>query len=342
VGAEAIRIVRRIDTNIPLPQQEPFIFIRGILSLHGSSDGSVIAIGSELSPRKYFLNGTTGRSITEFDDPECRLGDDRIFNGRGPVISPDGRYAVFGIRGIRQKTVKILNVSTGNTVQALGDEKINHIETVAFSQEAVFALVHSVGDYEIAGWSLPQGVRIGRMKMPENREPSLLFPVAGGRTLVVVSHSRLTPQRLVPPQADLFDVQQNRHIRTLSLAYQDISAVAVSPDGKLLAVVGNHGDHKTLDVYDIVNNRKISSLGRFDGFSAQGVNFLPNGKIVVQTESAVTGYDAQTGQSKFAWTHNGNLLNRPITHLSFLSNGDMLMVLDGPMATLVIGRLNES
>src|SRR5262245_22102585 len=60
-GSESHHIERRIETTMPLPQREPFILIRGILSLGGSADAGVIAVTSALSPRKYTLNRTTGK-----------------------------------------------------------------------------------------------------------------------------------------------------------------------------------------------------------------------------------------------------------------------------------------
>ena len=51
--------------------------------------------------------------------------------------------------------------------------------------------------------------------------------------------------------------------------------------------------------------------------------------------------NAIRGAQKSIWKHNNEIGGRKITHLSLCANGEMLLVLDGDTATILVARLKE-
>jgi WD40 repeat protein len=161
-------------------------------------------------------------------------------------------------------------------------------------------------------------------------------------------------------QADFFDVREQKFIRAFTLAsWKETRTLAVSPDGKLMAVVGDNGEfNRALEVYNTETFKHISTIAESkditqpggppdDSFpQVEGLRFLPGDRIGVvgghsTTGSFVATYDAKTGAQKAIWKHKGEIGGRKITHLSFCANGELLMVLDGDTATILVARLKE-
>ncbi len=363
-GSDAYTVTKRIDTNIPLPRREPYILIRGILNLSPSADAGVIAVASALSPRRYTINRASGQVIAQFDEPEARDPFDaqagrEVYRGAA-TISPDGKLVVvrFSV-GIGEKTIKVRDVATGNVVKTLGDAKIEYFKLIAFSPkgDTLYALINEpfVGNV-LVGWSVANWQQVCHIKMPENREPSWIFPTTDGKTVVTLTRAAGTRKA----QADFFDIREQRFTRAFVLgSWKETRTLAVSPDGKLVAVVGDNGIfNRALEVYDMdttkhlstcVASKDISQPGgpQDDSFpQVYGLRFLPGGRLGVigghsTTGSFVATYDARTGAQKAIWKHKDEIGGRKITHLSFCANGELLLVLDGDMATILVVRLKE-
>jgi WD40 repeat protein len=363
-GTDAYTVTRRIDTNIPLPRQEPFILTRGILLLAPSADASVIAVTSGASPRRYTINRQTGQVIAQFDEPDAKdpaeVGSMRDFYHGYPTISPDGKLVVvkFGI-GLGEKTIKVRDVATGNVVKTLGDAKIQHFHRFAFSPKGdiLYALIIEpfVGNV-LVGWSTANWQEVCRIKMPENKEPTWIVPLADGKTVVTLS--RAFGERKA--QADYFDVREQKFVRAFTLAsWKETRTLAISPDGKLLAVVGDNGRfNQALEVYNTETFKHISTIAESKDITQPGgppddsfpqvfdLRFLPDGRIGVvgghpTTGSFVATYDAKTGTQKAIWKHDEHIGGRKMVHLSFCANGELLVNLDGDTATLLFVRLKE-
>jgi hypothetical protein len=363
-GSDAYSVERRIDTNIPLPKREPYVMIRGILGLSPSADVGVIAVTSALSPRRYTINRATGKVIAEFDEPDARDQDEgrvgrEVYRGGHPIISPDGKLlVVLFSHEILVRTIKVRDVATGNVVKTLGDAKLHHFHKVAFSPkgDVLYAIARLPGEIVLAGWSVANWQQVCQIKMPENREPGDLIPLADGKTVVTLTRAS-GPRKA---QADFFDVREQKFVRAFTLAsWKETRTLAVSPDGKLLAVVGDNGEfNRALEVYNtetfkhistVVESKDITRPGgpQDDSFpQVEGLRFLPGGRLGVigghsTTGSFVATYDANTGTQKAIWKHDGKIGGREITHLSFCANGELMVVLDGNTATILVARLKE-
>ena len=360
-GSTAYTVARRIETNIPLPQREPYILIRGILGLSASADASVIGVTSALSPRRYTINRATGKVIAEFDEMDARDAQEaqfgrEVYTGQ-PLVSPDSKLLIVRTHH-RHNTFKIRDVATGIVVKALGGDPITHFGKLEFSRngDMLYALARGNSGNVLIGWRGADWQQVCHIKIPENREPVSLFPLADGKT--VVTFTRHNSQG--KPQADFYDVREQKFIRAFVLAsWRDTGPVAVSPDGKLLAVVGNNGDfNRALEIYDmdiakhistVVESKDITQPGgpRVDGFpESLDMRFLPSGRLAVVGSHIHTGHfvathDPKTGAQKAVWKHEGKIGGRQITHLSICANGEILMVLDGETATILIARLKE-
>lgn len=363
-GSDAYTVARRIDTSIPLPQREPYILIRGILGLSASADASVIAVTSALSPRRYTVNRATGQVISHFDEPEARDPRDaqagrEVYMG-GATISPDGKLVVVKFSAdIRVKTIKVREVATGNVVKTLGDAKIEHFNHIAFSPkgDTMYALILEphVGNV-LVGWRVTDWQQVCYIKIPENREPGELIPLADGKTVVTLSRA-VGPRKA---QVDFFDVAAQKFTRAFVLgSWKETRTLTVSPDGKLVAVVGDNGEfNRALEVYDMDTTKHIATVAESkditqpggppdDSFpQVYGLRFLPNGRLGLigghsTTGSFVATYDARTGSQKAIWKHKEEIGGRKLTHLSFCANGEIMMVLDGDTATILLARLKE-
>lgn len=360
-GSTAYTVARRIETNIPLPQREPYILIRGILGLSASADASVISITSALSPRRYTINRATGKVIAEFDeldakDPSEAQSGREVYTGR-PLISPDGKLVIVRTHH-RHNTFKIRDVATGNVVKVLGGDPITHFGNVEFSRngDTLYALFHASGENVLAGWRVSDWQQVYSIKIPENREPGSLVPLADGKTVVTITR----PNSQRKAQADFFDVSEQRFMRAFVLAsWRDTRLFSVSPDGKLIAVVGDNGEfNRALEVYDMDVAKHISTVAESKDISQPGgppdnsfpqvmdLRFVPGGRITVVASHSTTGqyvatHDAKTGAQKAIWKHDGTIGGRKITHMSICANGEILMVLDGETATILIARLKE-
>jgi len=352
-GSEAHSIERRIETNIPLPNRDPFLFARGILGLGPSADASVIAVRSAASPRKYIFNRATGKVITEFDDPDDPLdAHDRSHHGQPPLVSPNGKVVIFRSYD-GHRTVKVREVATGNVVTVLGDDAITHFGKIAFSPngDMLYALVHAKLDNVLAGWRVADWQQVCHIKIPENREPWSLHPLADGKTVATITRPSL-PRKA---QVDFFDVREQKFVRAFVLAsWNDTRTFAVSPDGTLLAVVGDNGlFNKALEVYNMDTFKHISTIAEskdvtqpggspHDSFpQVGGLQFLPGGKLGVIADDYVAIHDPKTGAQKAIWKHGNEIGGRKITHMSLCANGEILMVLDGETATILVTRLKE-
>jgi len=356
-GSDAYTVARRIDTNIPLPQREPFILIRGILGLGASADADVIAATSALSPRQYIINRATGKVINEFDDADAKpdlhgANANPAYAWQAPVVSPNGKFVI--VRLIhRHNTFKIRDVATGNVVKVLGGDQITHVGKVEFSPngDMLYALVHAKSENVLAGWRVADWQQVCAIKIPDNREPTSLVPLADGKTVVTITRPSL-PRKA---QVDFFDIREQKFIRAFVLAsWKDTRIIAVSPDGKMLAVVGDNGDfNKALEVYNmdtskhictVAESKDVSQPGRMpqDSFpQVWGLHFLPGDKLAVIADNYVATHDTKTGAQKSIWTHDNEIGGRKITHLSLCANGEILLVLDGDTATILVARLKE-
>ncbi|HWS86886.1 MAG TPA: LpqB family beta-propeller domain-containing protein [Pyrinomonadaceae bacterium] len=61
-----------------------------------------------------------------------------------------------------------------------------------------------------------------------------------------------------------------------------VAALALSPDGRLLAVGNSEGDASGVKLFDVATRREVATL-KGDGWGTEGVFFMPDGKRLVKT-----------------------------------------------------------
>src|SRR5262249_13862509 len=179
------------------------------------------------------------------------------YKGLQPMVSPDGKLVVFTYFDTPRKTVKVRDVATTTVVKVLGDDKITHFHKIAFTPngDTLYALVHLSGENVLTGWRVADWQQVCHIKIPKNQEPSSLFPVADGKTVMTIMPTRPPADKA---QIDIFDVRQQKHVRSIVLPYKNAGPFAVSPDGKMLAVVGDDGElKKGLDVFNLDDGQQV-------------------------------------------------------------------------------------
>lgn len=339
-GSDAHSVERRIDTNIPLPKTKDFNLVRYILSVTGSADAGVIAVTSLANPRKYTIDRRTGNVIAEFD------GRDIFANPSGTaIVSPSGKLVVFETKG---KTIEVRDVANGRVVKTLGNDRFTQFHTAAFSKngDTLFAIANMSTESVLAGWSVANWQQVCHIKISENRQPWKIFPVTDGKT-VVTAGSTFDKTK---PQIDVYDVSKQSLTRAFVLPYKSIENPALTPEGKTLAVVGVNGDRKSLDVWNLdiplgqpaVQVCTVKVEGGLDWpITVFDLDFLPSGKLALATAGYVAAYDPNSGEQKAIWTHNEKVGGRQITAQSICANGEILQVLDGETATILVVCLKE-
>lgn len=343
-------IVKRINTNISLIHEkgEPANFNRRLLDLRSSADGSVIvAASSAVYPRKYVVNRGTGQVIAAYN------GQD--FGGLGafpPVISPNGKFVIYEprIRITNERKLQIRDTATGNILKELGDanlEGLHNFDACAFSanSDTLYAIAYHRADFVLAGWSTATWEQVVYITYPEHHNPAYLFAVNDG-TVVTCGTSRAIPNGTGNPLLEIFDVREKKaQIKAIVLPYERMSQFTLTPDGKTLAYFGDLGDGKRfIGILDVVNSKELCTIkltGHDLHLPVFDMRFLPNGNLCVASEWWVYTFEAKTGKQKTKWNFDLREEVPRITTQSICANGEIMQVVDGRTATILVTKLKE-
>jgi len=343
-------IVKRIETNISLIHEkgEPANFNRRLLDLRSSADGNVIvAASSARYPRKYVINRGCGQVIAEYNGQN--------FGGLGafpPVISPNGKFVIYEprLRITNERKLQIRDTATRNILKEMGDaqlEGLHNFDAAAFSanSDTLYAIAYHRADHVLAAWNTTTWEQVFYFTYPENTNPIYLFTVSDG-TVVTVGTARLTTKGVFNPLLHIFDVRGKKEpIKSIVLPYERMSQFALTPDGKTLAYFGDLGDGKRfIGIMDVTRDQEMCTI-QFTGndlhVHVSDMRFLPNGNLCLATDYGVTSYDSKTGKQKAQWKFEIKDRGRNITTQSICANGEIIQVLDGDRATILVTRLKE-
>jgi WD40 repeat protein len=199
---------------------------------------------------------------------------------RSVAYSPDGKFlAVGGCDGV----VRIADPATGRGVRAIGRGEQELVEIVAFSQDS--RRIAIVGEGEVSIHDVASGRELRRIGG------------VGFLSFALAPDGRFAALGSGPVQ--LWDLEAGRLVRSFPSAERSVGSLAISPDGRLLAVGQNDG---AVPILELATGREVRRLpGHKQG--VVNVKFFPDGSklltvthdVEVRAGAVATVWDLATG-----------------------------------------------
>ena len=236
------------------------------------------------------------------DGAKARLGTARLRTQTytTPALAPDGKsFYVAGAGGLIR-----LDPATG---AKLGKAPVQHYGTlIAFSADGKLA-VHTQYD-RLVVWDTGSGKTLTKV---ERRLPGGDAPVAisaDGKLLAVGGVGDRAKKQ--PVTVLVWDTAEDKEVKSITVAQNDSSYVALSADGKTLANWGSHydpdakpadqenGPNRFVYFWDAAAGKELAKF-RVPGYMATAVAFAPNGSLVaIGGNNTIDLVDPKTGASK--------------------------------------------
>lgn len=235
-----------------------------------SAANEVFAFGTTANNEAKLWNLTTGKEITQLDEPAENL--------MCAAFSADGTLLATGGSG---NQIKIWESVTGRSIGVLKGHT-DRIFAVSFSPNGEL-LVSGGNDRTLRLWDLVSGKEKAQLKSDLDNSYLAVFSPNGGQ---IASGTR-------EGTVQLWDVASRRVVRTFRGHTGQVRAIAFSGDGTWLATAAD--DH-TLRLWDVASGRLLRTLGLAD--TVQRATFSPDGRRLVTGggDGAIRLWDVFSGQ----------------------------------------------
>jgi WD40 repeat protein len=222
---------------------------------------------SGTSGGRVFLTSMRDNRTWELDPEQLRVERSWQVGDAAGAVAPDGRrFALGSLTG----EVRLLDLSSGQVRPLVGRHK-GRVLRMRFTPDGA-TLVTTGVDGQVLVWDVERGVIAERLAAHDG-EINALDLTADGRTLITGS---------VDTRAILWDLAGDRRLdrrflvgRPFDLEFS-ARGIAVSPDGRTLALTHSDGE---VDLIDTVTLRSRRVLRALDG-AALAIAFSPDGRLL--------------------------------------------------------------
>jgi RNA polymerase sigma factor (sigma-70 family) len=251
-----------------------------VLQVVFSPDGKVLASTSSSGGPTWLWDTTTGKALHRLTT------QDEI-----AAFSPDGKILASAGHGER---VTLWDLATGKEQGTLPlpppTPVMHHLICLAFSPDGK---ILAAGGDERPVVLLDVATRKELHRLPTVRAEVLLF-APDGKTLVTSANGAFR----------LWDVATGEELHTREGHRGEVNAVALSPDGRLVAS-GSWYD-RTVRLWDAATGRQLHVLTGHEGY-IRAVDFAPDGRALVSggRDGTLRLWDAATGKPLRVFSMNG-------------------------------------
>jgi WD40 repeat protein len=263
-----------------------------------STDGDLIAVGTDEDSRVKLWNVSTGQELAELEKPENKI--------HSASFSKDKRYLATG--GM-DRLVKIWDATTGRLIHTLNGHT-GYVLGVDFSPEGKL-LISGGDDRSLIIWDVASGQQLAIFNEDNNSYRAIFSP-----------DGKLVASACRDGSLKLWDVNTRTIINTFVGHTDQVRAIAFSSDGRQLATGGKDN---TVRLWDIATGQQLKNMAQSD--YVQRVAFSSDGKRMVTggTGGAVKLWDVATWQELMTLKgHTGNItsVTFSLDNLSLATSGD--------------------